>query len=267
MAGTVYVICSIGPEGEATRRRADEVSDYIIAPVAKEFDLAVERSDRDPKPGQITTQILRGILDATVIVADLTGLNANVFYELAFAQSFGKPTVLLIDRAETLPFDTRNERVIEIGDAGSPISMRQGEDAKSKLRATLQVVLAPGYQPASLITDVASTVKLASLEPENPLAAEVAQIRAMVEEVVVLQRRSARLPRLVPDEIPSEAVPSQRFKEGIRVQHPKYGVGTILKSTMTRAGEEVVIRFAGAGMKIFAVADAQLMPLDEESPG
>ena len=58
---------------------------------------------------------------------------------------------------------------------------------------------------------------------------------------------------------PVEIAP-QRYSAGMRVEHPKYGAGTILKSTMTRAGEEVVIRFDDAGMKIFAVADAKLFP-------
>jgi DNA helicase-2/ATP-dependent DNA helicase PcrA len=58
---------------------------------------------------------------------------------------------------------------------------------------------------------------------------------------------------------PVEIAP-QRYSSGMRVEHPKYGSGTILKSTMTRAGEEVVIRFDEAGMKIFAVADAKLFP-------
>jgi len=56
---------------------------------------------------------------------------------------------------------------------------------------------------------------------------------------------------------PVEVAP-QRFAEGMRVRHARYGDGSILKSTMTRAGEEVVIRFDTAGMKIFAVADARL---------
>lgn len=58
-----------------------------------------------------------------------------------------------------------------------------------------------------------------------------------------------------------------RFREGQRAAHPRYGEGTILKSTMTRAGEEVVIKFdAGRGVKIFAVADATLVPLDPPPP-
>ena len=56
---------------------------------------------------------------------------------------------------------------------------------------------------------------------------------------------------------PVEIAP-QRLREGLRVRHPGYGVGTVLKSTMTRTGEEAVIRFDGAGLKIFMVQDARL---------
>ena len=62
---------------------------------------------------------------------------------------------------------------------------------------------------------------------------------------------------------PVEVAP-QRYNAGMRVQHRKYGQGTILKSIMTRSGEEVTIRFDDAGLKIFAVADAAgaLQPLE-----
>jgi DNA helicase-2/ATP-dependent DNA helicase PcrA len=58
------------------------------------------------------------------------------------------------------------------------------------------------------------------------------------------------------------AIAPQRYREGMRVGHARYGRGIILKSTMTRAGEEVVIRFDGIGVKIFAVADAALEVLE-----
>jgi DNA helicase-2/ATP-dependent DNA helicase PcrA len=60
---------------------------------------------------------------------------------------------------------------------------------------------------------------------------------------------------------PVELAP-QRYGEGMRIAHPKLGEGTILKSTMTRSGEEVVIKFDTAGVKIFAVADSAIYPID-----
>ena len=56
---------------------------------------------------------------------------------------------------------------------------------------------------------------------------------------------------------------SQRFSEGMRIGHNVYGEGTVLKSTMTRSGEELVIKFDDHGVKIFAVADATLWPVGE----
>ncbi len=55
----------------------------------------------------------------------------------------------------------------------------------------------------------------------------------------------------------------QRFHEGMRIGHQRYGEGTVLKSTMTRGGEELVIKFDDHGVKIFAVADATLWPVGE----
>jgi DNA helicase-2/ATP-dependent DNA helicase PcrA len=53
----------------------------------------------------------------------------------------------------------------------------------------------------------------------------------------------------------------QRFTEGMRIGHQKFGEGTVLKSTMTRSGEELIIQFDEYGMKIFSVADATLWPV------
>jgi len=62
---------------------------------------------------------------------------------------------------------------------------------------------------------------------------------------------------------PGAAVASAaRFQAGQRVEHARYGVGTILKSTLTRAGEEAVIQFDAAGTRIFAVDDAVLRLVD-----
>ena len=57
------------------------------------------------------------------------------------------------------------------------------------------------------------------------------------------------------------ALAPQRYREGMRVGHDRYGEGTVLKSTMTRGGEELVIKFDDHGVKIFAVGDATLWPV------
>ena len=53
-----------------------------------------------------------GIIDADIIIADLTSKNPNVFYELGIAHSIGNKTVMTCQKEEKLPFDIANYRVI-----------------------------------------------------------------------------------------------------------------------------------------------------------
>ncbi|MDQ6636626.1 MAG: UvrD-helicase domain-containing protein [Candidatus Dormibacteraeota bacterium] len=51
----------------------------------------------------------------------------------------------------------------------------------------------------------------------------------------------------------------QRFSAGDRVAHPRFGTGSVMKSTLTRTDEELVVQFDGAGLKILS---ASLAPLE-----
>lgn len=178
----VFLISQIGREGSDIRKRANVIHDHIVTPITAEFELRVLRSDRDPTPGPVTSQILRSILDSRVVIADLSGKNENVYYELAFSHSFGKPVVILVDDPENLSFDVKNERVIAIHDEGS-IDMDQGEVTKAELRKALEVTLAGGYTPRSLVTEVAERQELQRLSPENPIATELNNIRQRVDQI------------------------------------------------------------------------------------
>jgi hypothetical protein len=52
--------------------------------------------------------------------------------------------------------------------------------------------------------------------------------------------------------------PVQRFKEGERVRHPTFGEGAVIKSTLTRTDEELVVKFDTAGLKILSGTLARL---------
>jgi len=55
--------------------------------------------------------------------------------------------------------------------------------------------------------------------------------------------------------------PVQRFGEGDRVRHPTFGDGLVIKSTLTRTDEELVVKFDRAGLKILSGALAPLEKL------
>ena len=61
----------------------------------------------------ILQDIVEGINNAKVIIADLTGLNANVFYELGLAHAMNKKVIIITQDSDELPFDIKSYRVNE----------------------------------------------------------------------------------------------------------------------------------------------------------
>ena len=59
------------------------------------------------------TLIWENILRADLIIADLTGRNPNVFYELGYAHALHKNTVLITQSIDDVPFDLRHRQMIK----------------------------------------------------------------------------------------------------------------------------------------------------------
>jgi hypothetical protein len=85
----------------------------IFKPAILQAGLTPLRADAEIfATGKIIDQIWRGIREATVLVAELTTKNANVFYELGLAHALEKPVVLVSSNEQDVPFDLRHIRVI-----------------------------------------------------------------------------------------------------------------------------------------------------------
>lgn len=105
-----FVISPIGDAGSDIRTHADFFRHEIVAAALPEFD--VERADDFSQIDQITNQVIQAISDAHIIVADLTGSNANVFYELGVAHSYKKHVVPMIVEGKNPPFDNMQIRTV-----------------------------------------------------------------------------------------------------------------------------------------------------------
>jgi hypothetical protein len=85
----------------------------VFKPAIEQAGLTPVRADAEIfGTGKIMDQIWRGIRAATVLVAELTSKNANVFYELGLAHALEKPVILVSSNQEDVPFDLRHIRVI-----------------------------------------------------------------------------------------------------------------------------------------------------------
>jgi len=63
-------------------------------------------------PGPITDQIWHGVRCSDVVVADVTGSNPNVFYEVGLAHALGKEVIVMTQGGVQVPFDIRSSRYI-----------------------------------------------------------------------------------------------------------------------------------------------------------
>lgn len=89
-----------------------EVYSEVYKPVCAANDLDCWRVDEIARPGSITRDIVEGIIDAEVVIADLTSQNPNVFYELGIAHSVGNKTIMTAQSLDDVPFDIRSYRVV-----------------------------------------------------------------------------------------------------------------------------------------------------------
>lgn len=149
-AAQCFVIGPIGSrdaDPSSPERRAYEagleVLEQVIEPACKTLSIVPLRADRLSRPGEITEQVCRLVRDADVVIADLTGANANVMYELGLRHTRDLLTIQL-GEAEKLPFDIAHIRTIMF--QRTPDGLRR---ASSELLAALRSGLTGSYDPVT----------------------------------------------------------------------------------------------------------------------
>ena len=96
----IFVLMPFGQE-------FDDVYIFGIREVAEDLGLIVERADEIEDTGEIIEMIREHIKEADLIIADTTGLNPNVMYEVGFSHGLDKTTILICRTQQSLPFDIK----------------------------------------------------------------------------------------------------------------------------------------------------------------
>ena len=117
----------------------------IYVPAIEEAGLLPTRADDIYRPSTIIQDIWELTRNSKLVLADLTGKNANVFYELGLAHALAKPAVLITETMEDVPFDLRALRVIEFDknhpDWGNGLKEKIKNSIKETLNSPLNSVL------------------------------------------------------------------------------------------------------------------------------
>ena len=118
----------------------DNRYDDIIKPALESCGVEAYRVDRDPYVEIAISVIEERIQDATLIIAEISMDNPNVWFELGYAMALGKPVIMLCDsmyRSEKIPFDISHRNVL-IYRSGS---IRDFNDCFEKLKERITAKL------------------------------------------------------------------------------------------------------------------------------
>ena len=90
----------------------DKYYQDIYVPAIKQAGFEPIRADELFSTGSVVEQIWEQIEKSKIMLADLSGKNPNVFYELGLAHAARKPVVFTSSHLDDVPFDLRHLRVI-----------------------------------------------------------------------------------------------------------------------------------------------------------
>jgi hypothetical protein len=180
-----FFIAPIGAAGSETRRRSDQVFKHILTPICGELGYHLIRADRIAEAGMITTQVVEHLIHDELVVADLTGRNPNVFYELAIRHVTRKPLIQLMGADEELPFDVAAMRTVfvDIRDLDSVAA------AKDEIADQVRSFETGKLQMTTPISHALDWEKLRSGNPEERALAELtATVSQLASEIRGMRR-------------------------------------------------------------------------------
>ncbi len=129
-----FVVSPIGEEGSEVRNKADKLFKHIIKPVCEMCKFKAIRVDQLNDANSITQTIIEYLEKADLVIADISGHNPNVFYEMGFRARTNKPIIHLKTKNEKLPFDINTIRTFDY----DLTDLDSVEEVKSRLEKTIK---------------------------------------------------------------------------------------------------------------------------------
>ncbi|MDM4014986.1 hypothetical protein [Roseiconus lacunae] len=209
-----FVISPIGEAGSEVRRRADQVLRHVIEPATLACGYEAIRADKMSEPGMITSQVIQRIVDDTLVIADLTGSNPNVFYELAIRHAIRKPLVQLIQKGDKIPFDVAGMRTVPVDHK----DLDSVDEARNEIEKQIRAI--EGKTPEEIDSPITVSIELQALKTsENPeqrsLAEFVSAVSDLRSDIAGIEKRLSEPHKLFPPELLMEIIerPMMRSKE------------------------------------------------------
>ena len=168
---------------------SDSYYSEIYIPAINNAGLTPRRADDIFRPGIIVKDIWELTKTAEIILADLSGQNPNVFYELGLAHAIAKPVILITESIDDVPFDLQSLRIINYNKNKS----NWGEILQENITQSItEAIEDPTKSILSTFLDVDESArpKISSVEKD------IAEIRQDIASLQRIQHISGRYSQL-----------------------------------------------------------------------
>ncbi|GFZ80882.1 hypothetical protein GCM10011497_06800 [Elstera cyanobacteriorum] len=108
-----FVIMPISDNKDYSAGHFGRVYEHLIAPAVSQSGYLPVRADDYQRTDCIPITIIRDIVNAELVICDLSSKNPNVMYELGIRHAFSRPTVLIKDDKTSEIFDVQSLRYLQ----------------------------------------------------------------------------------------------------------------------------------------------------------
>jgi MAP3K TRAFs-binding domain len=194
--GTCFVVMGFGVKTDyQTGRKLDLDKSYqnLIKPAVEAAGLQCIRADEIVHAGIIDVPMYEQLLTADVVIADVSTMNANAFYELGVRHALRPYTTIIVAETElTFPFDVGHNVIRRYKHLGEDIGVTEANRFQKELAAAIRQILAqpnddsPVYtflrlNPPSLIKEQIEALKAGNPSPAVDLEKNET-LRALLDE-------------------------------------------------------------------------------------
>ena len=200
-----FVAMPIGSRDDDSYEKWKKVFDQIIKPAVKkaDSDLICHRSDDESRQEPWWPDILKHLYEDSLCIADVTGQNANVYYELGIRDVWTSNTIVITQNFKDVKADRQDNRAILYHESDIKI-IREFEDRMvtaikdiqanpDRVRVRVQEFLA-GCQPATIrqpahkaISEVNDTGTSSAVLPTVPYFDDVDKFRERLGYLLTLK--------------------------------------------------------------------------------
>jgi hypothetical protein len=173
-----FVLSPIGKEGSELYEKFKEVLDYVIKPAvaSSSLELKIIRADDINHSGSFIKDIFENILNSHVVIADLTGQNPNVFYELGVRHALSSRTIMVAQVLDDIPSDLREYRTIIYSTSAKGSKLFQ-----ERLHEFIEDIKNEPVRPDNPVLDRLPSIQLNRTEQ---LEAEIMQLKDELNSVL-----------------------------------------------------------------------------------